>query len=366
MKKKILTVIGTRPNYIKITQFEKEFAKYPDHFEYRLLHTGQHFDKTMKDIFFQQLQIHKIDYGLEVNHGTPTKQIGEIMMKIDEVLQEWKPDLVIVVGDVNSTLAAAIAANKANIKLAHIESGLRSNDRTMPEEFNRIITDELADFLFVTEKSGSENLLSEGKKHEQIFFVGNTMIDTLIAFDSQFDQSPIMQTLGVNEKDYVLMTMHRPSNVDDAAQLKKVIETMQLIAAQLKIVFPIHPRTKKNIEHFGLNDSFSQIKNLILTEPLDYFSFQKLIKHAAFVVTDSGGIQEETTYRKIPCLTLRENTERPSTVEIGSNELLPFDLNIIKEKVDAIVNGSFKKGNIPPLWDGKATQRIVEVLKEKL
>ncbi|HYV91979.1 MAG TPA: UDP-N-acetylglucosamine 2-epimerase (non-hydrolyzing) [Chitinophagales bacterium] len=364
--KKILTVIGTRPNYIKVTQFEKEFAKHPDLFEHRLLHTGQHFDKVMKDIFFEQLQLKKIDYALDVTHGTPGTQIGEIILKMDEVLRKWQPDLVIVVGDVNSTLAASLAANKANIKLAHVESGLRSFDLQMPEEYNRTITDFLADILFVTEKNGEKNLLREGKKPDQIFFVGNTMIDTLLAFDSQFDSWPIMKSLDVNEGEYVLMTMHRPSNVDDEQQLKKVWEVIQLIAEKFKVVFPIHPRTRKNISKFNLEQKFSSIKNLMLTGPHDYFSFQKLIKHASFVLTDSGGIQEETTFRKVPCLTLRENTERPSTVELGTNELIPFDLSVIGEKISSIENGTFKKGAIPPMWDGHATERIVEVLKEVL
>jgi UDP-N-acetylglucosamine 2-epimerase (non-hydrolysing) len=366
MRKKILTVIGTRPNYIKVTQFEKEFAKYPDHFEHRLLHTGQHFDKVMKDIFFEQLQLKKIDYALEVTHGTPGTQIGEILLKIDTVLKEWNPDLLIVVGDVNSTLAAAVAANKANVKLAHVEAGLRSFDLQMPEEHNRKLTDLLADILFVTEKNGEENLLREGKDPSQIFFVGNTMIDTLVAFEKDFDQSKILEELSVEDGNYVLITMHRPSNVDATESLKKVFDLIDFIALKNKVVFPIHPRTRNNLSKFGLDNRLQKNKNLILTEPLDYFSFQKLIKHCKFVLTDSGGIQEETTFRKIPCLTLRENTERPSTIELGTNELIPFDLAIITEKIIAIENGTFKKGTIPPLWDGKATERMVKVLKEIL
>ncbi len=366
MRKKILTVIGTRPNYIKVTQFEKEFAKYPDHYEHRMLHTGQHFDKVMKDIFFEQLELSKIDYSLEVTHGTPAAQIGEIIIKMDEVLKTWNPDLVIVVGDVNSTLAASIATNKAGIKLAHVESGLRSFDLTMPEEYNRKVTDALADILFVTEKSGEENLLREGKDPAQIFFVGNTMIDTLLAFDSKFDDWPIMKSLDVTEGGYVLMTMHRPSNVDDESQLKKMCSIIRMIADKYKVVFPVHPRTRKNISQFKLEESFATIKNLLVPGPLDYFSFQKLIKHAAFVVTDSGGIQEETTFRKIPCLTLRDNTERPVTTELGTNELVPFDTEIIEAKIASLSNKSRKQASIPPLWDGKATERIVAILKDIL
>ena len=366
MLRKILTVIGTRPNYIKVTQFDKEFAKYPAHFESRLLHTGQHFDKVMKDIFFEQLQLKKIDYALEVTHGTPGAQIGEIILKMDAVLKEWKPDLVIVVGDVNSTLAAAVAANKANIKLAHVEAGLRSFDLQMPEEHNRKVTDLLADILFITEKKGEENLLREGKNPSQIFFTGNTMIDTLVAFEKHFDQSKILEQLSVEEGNYVLITMHRPSNVDTTESLKKVFDLIDFIATKNKVVFPIHPRTRNNLLKFGFDDRLQKKPNLILTEPLDYFSFQKLIKHCRFVVTDSGGIQEETTFRKIPCLTLRENTERPSTIELGTNELIPFDLSVIAQKISSIENGTFRKGTIPPLWDGRATERMVKVLKEIL
>lgn len=366
MTKKILTVLGTRPNYIKVTQFEKAFSKYPNYFEHRMLHTGQHFDKVMKDIFFEQLQIKKIDYGLDVTHGTPGAQIGEIIIKMDAVLKKWKPDLVMVVGDVNSSLAAAVAANKAGIKLAHIESGLRSFDLQMPEEYNRMVTDVLADILFVTEKSGKENLLHEGKNPKQIFFVGNTMIDTLVAFDPKFDEAPIMEWLSIKDHPYALMTMHRPSNVDTMESLVKVLDVVDFITKKYKVIFPIHPRTLNNVKKFKLIKRMESNARLIPTGPLDYFSFQKLIKHAAFILTDSGGIQEESTFRKIPCLTLRENTERPSTVELGTNELIAFDLKVIAEKISAIENKTFKKGTIPPLWDGKATERIVEVLKKIL
>ena len=349
MTKKILTVIGTRPNYIKVTQFDNAFSKYPNYFEHRMLHTGQHFDKVMKDIFFEQLHLKKADYALEVTHGTPGAQIGEIILKMDAVLKKWKPDLVMVVGDVNSSLAAAITANKANIKLAHIESGLRSFDLQMPEEYNRMVTDLLADILFVTEKKGKENLLLEGKKPKQIFFVGNTMIDTLMAFDSKFDEAPIMEWLRITDHPYVLMTMHRPSNVDTQESLVKVLDLVDFISKKYKVVFPIHPRTLNNVKKFKMIKRIEGNPRLVPTGPLDYFSFQKLIKHAAFILTDSGGIQEESTFRKIPCLTLRENTERPSTVELGTNELIAFDLPIIAEKIAAIENNTYKKGTIPPL-----------------
>jgi len=361
-----LTVIGTRPNYIKITQFEKEFSKFPDQFEYRLLHTGQHYDRNMRDIFFEQLKLNKIDYALGITRGTSGSQIGEMIMKMDAVLQEWKPDLLMVVGDVNSTLAASIVANKTNTKLAHVESGLRSRDLQMPEEWNRLMTDQLANILFVTEKSGQENLLKEGKMENQISFVGNTMIDTLVAFAKDIDASPILDTLKLEGSDYVLMTIHRPSNVDQEGSLKKLAELIQFVSSKYKIVFPIHPRSMNNIRKFGLEEIFSGNKNLLLIDPLDYLAFQKLIKHCKLVITDSGGIQEETTFRKIPCLTLRDNTERPVTIELGTNELIPFDLLVIEKKMVSIQDGSFKKGSIPPLWDGEASKRIVNFLKETL
>ncbi|MBX7139509.1 MAG: UDP-N-acetylglucosamine 2-epimerase (non-hydrolyzing) [Chitinophagales bacterium] len=366
MRKKILTVIGTRPNYIKVTQFEKEFSKYPDQFEYRLLHTGQHYDRNMRDIFFEQLKLHKIDYALGITHGTPGAQIGEIISKMDAVVHEWKPDLIIVVGDVNSTLAASIVANKSNTKLAHVESGLRSRDLQMPEEWNRLVTDQLADFLFVTEQSGKENLLAEGKKEEQIFFVGNTMIDTLVAFESDIDASPVLNKMNLSPESYVLMTIHRPSNVDQPESLKKLADLIQFVSSNYQIVFPIHPRSMNNIKKFGLEKSFTENKNLLLTEPLDYLAFQKLIKHCKLVITDSGGIQEETTFRRIPCLTLRENTERPITIELGTNELIPFDLAVIEQKISSIEKGTFKKGTVPPLWDGKATERILKEISVHL
>ncbi len=366
MSKKILTIIGTRPNYIKVTQLQKAFDAYGDYFNHKILHTGQHFDKNMKQIFIDQLGLTNIEFFLEVEHGTPGAQIGQIIYKTDAVLQEWKPDLVIVVGDVNSTLAGAIAANKSNIKLAHLEAGLRSFDRTMPEEYNRLATDQLADILFVTEQSGFDHLLNEGRKKEEIFFVGNTMIDTLVSFDSQFDEYDVLEKLGVEKGKYILMTLHRPSNVDTQESLMKLTQLVNNISKINSIVFPIHPRTTNNMKKFGLYEKLSENKKIILTEPLDYFRFQKLVKHCKLVVTDSGGIQEETTYRQIPCLTLRENTERPVTVTLGTNELIPFDNQLIESKIHSIENGTYKKGTIPPLWDGKSSERIAEILKRKL
>ena len=360
--KKIIIVVGTRPNFIKITQFDKIFAQYKEQFEYRLVHTGQHYDYNMSDVFFQQLKIRKPDYFLDIEPGTPTFQMGSIMIKLEKVLDDFKPDLVIVVGDVNSTFAAAFTAYKKGIKIAHLESGLRSDDRTMPEEINRILTDEISDYFFVTEESGMENLRLKGKTDAQLFFVGNTMIDTLVAFDKEIDQSDALTKMGLIPKSYALVTIHRPSNVDEIDNLKLTIDIITKVSQLTKVVFPIHPRTLSKAAQFGLKEKLTENKNIILSEPMDYLGFQKLIKECSFVLTDSGGIQEETTFRKVPCLTLRKNTERPVTVSIGSNELLEFDANLIVAKTKEILSGNFKKGNIPTMWDGKATDRIVEKL----
>jgi UDP-N-acetylglucosamine 2-epimerase (non-hydrolysing) len=364
--KKILIVVGTRPNYIKVTRF-KSIAKqqYPERFEIKILHTGQHYSPEMSDIFFQQFDLEP-DYFLRISPGNVNIQMAEIISKVDAVLNEWKPDLVIVPGDVNTTLAAALAAHKAGFKLAHLESGLRSFDRTMPEEINRILTDEISDLFFVTERSGEENLLKEGKSKEKIFMVGNTMIDTFVAFLPKIREQNVIEKLGLKEGNFVIMTMHRPATVDSSEGLRKLVAIIKLITADYKLVFPIHPRTVNKLKEEGLYDDLENISNLILSQPLDYLSFQKLISACSFVVTDSGGIQEETTYMQKPCLTLRPNTERPVTVDVGSNLLIPFEVDILKDKIEDIRNGLHKKGEIPPLWDGHSTERIFEVLDKVL
>lgn len=366
MKKKILTVVGTRPNFIKITQFEKAFARYPDAFEYRLLHTGQHYDRAMSQVFFEQLKLREPDYYLKISGGNVADQMGKIMSALADVAQEWKPDLLIVVGDVNSTLAAAIVANKLGIRLAHLESGLRSFDRGMPEEINRILTDEITDLFFVTEQSGLDHLKTAGKQPEQLHFIGNTMIDTLVAFEDAIQASPILEELEVSAGKFVLMTMHRPANVDFRPELEKMVALVQHICQQMPLVLPLHPRTRKRLHEFKLWERFEAIEGLILSPPLDYLAFQKLISTCALVLTDSGGIQEETTFRQVPCLTLRANTERPSTIELGTNELVPFDLQVIEGHLARIQAGTYKRGQVPPKWDGKATERMVEVLGEVL
>ncbi len=359
---KILIIVGTRSNFIKITQFERAFNQHPGRFEYTLIHTGQHYDANMSDVFFSQFGLKEPDVYLDVKGLNPGQQVGEIIIQLSRIMQENRPDLVMVVGDVNSTLAGAIAANKNGILLAHLESGLRSGDRSMPEEINRILTDSITDIFFVTEQSGLDHLQKELHREGKVFFVGNTMIDTLIAFDKEIQANPVLENLGLHPKGYCVMTMHRPQNVDSAEGLEKLLEIIKSIPTDLHIVFPIHPRTKQSLERHGFWHHLTDNPRVILTPPLDYLAFQKLICDALFVLTDSGGIQEETTYRKVPCLTFRPNTERPVTITEGTNELLPFDISTVKGKIEAIREGRNKTGVIPPLWDGKATERIVSHL----
>lgn len=365
MIKKILIIVGTRPNFIKVTQFKKVAQQFSN-LDVKLVHTGQHFDEKMADIFFRQFNLEP-DFFLNILPASPNSQMAEIMIKLEGLIKTtYQPDLIIVVGDVNSTLAAAITANKLGIKLAHLESGLRSFDKTMPEESNRIVTDQLSQFFFVTEPSGLKHLSEEGVSKESIFFVGNTMIDTLVAFQTQIEESSIIKDLDLLDKPFVLMTMHRPATVDTKEGLEKLIRLIQDITKHYTIVFPIHPRTLKKIEEFGFKNLISDNKNLKLTEPLDYFAFQKLIKYSKFILTDSGGIQEESTFVKVPCLTLRPNTERPVTITEGTNTLVPFDLSIIKKHITEIENNTYKTGNIPELWDGKSTQRILTIISKNL
>jgi UDP-N-acetylglucosamine 2-epimerase (non-hydrolysing) len=364
--KKVFILVGTRPNFIKITQFEKEFKRYSDSISYKLIHTGQHFDKNMSEVFFDQLKIKQPDYYLNISSGTPNSQIGNIILELEQIFIEDRPDLLIVVGDVNSTMAGAITANKLGIPFAHLESGLRSYDRSMPEEHNRLVTDVLADYYFITEESGYKNLVADGHDENRLFMVGNTMIDTLAAFDGDIRKSAALRTYGLEEGSYVLMTMHRPSNVDSKEGCQKIIELIKFISQYKKVVFPIHPRALKNFEKFDLSNELNALNDLILLEPLDYLAFQQLVLFSSLVVTDSGGIQEETTYRQIPCLTLRPNTERPITISMGSNTLLDFDLDLIKKEIELIQNSNYKQGEIPPLWDGNATKRIVDIIASSI
>lgn len=361
--KKILTVVGTRPNIIKITQFRKVAAKYPN-LDYKLIHTGQHYSENMNDVFFEELKLQLPDFSLDVDKTSVLKQIAGIIQGLETTVNEYQPDIMLVVGDVNSTLAASIVANKSGIQLAHIESGLRSFDKTMPEEHNRNITDAISDLFFITEQSGWDNLISEGHSESSMHFVGNTMIDTLVAYDDDIKASEIMQKVNPEGSEYVLMTMHRPGNVDSLEGLQKLVHVVESISKELKIIFPIHPRTRKRLEEFGFSDALTNNSNVVLADPMGYLDFQHLILNAFMVLTDSGGIQEETTFRQVPCITLRPNTERPSTIDIGSNVLMDFDVEKIMEVVDQIRTNNFKSYGIPPKWDGKSTERIFEILSK--
>ena len=357
---KIINVVGARPNFMKVAPLHRVLSA-TDGIESRIVHTGQHYDEKMSDIFFEQLGMPEPDVYLGVGSGSHAQQTARIMVAFEEVMEAEAPDLVVVVGDVNSTLACALVATKLHVPVAHVEAGLRSGDRRMPEEINRVMTDSIADLLFVTEQSGVDNLKREGIADERIHLVGNLMIDSLVAFRERAAQVDIIEQLGVEPQSYVLMTMHRPSNVDHAEGIAALVETIERLAAERTVVFPIHPRTKNRIAEFGYTDKVMTMSNLKLLEPLGYLQFLRLMEEAAVVVTDSGGIQEETTFLGVPCLTLRENTERPITIEMGTNELMALDPAQIQQRVTEVTDTSYKPQQ-PPYWDGAAAERIVKVI----
>ena len=363
---KILSIVGARPNFMKVAPLHRAFMA-SGVIESKIVHTGQHYDAKMSDIFFNQLELPKPDYYLGIGGGSHTEQTAKIMLAFEPILLAEKPDLVLVVGDVTSTIACAMVATKEHVPVAHVEAGLRSGDRKMPEEINRILTDSISDFLFVTEHAGLVNLAKENVGDEKVHFVGNCMIDSLVHYRNKTKNLNIEDILGKKATQYALVTMHRPANVDTQEGLRSIISILEKISELRPIVFPIHPRTKNNISKFGLNEELERIKNLILLEPQGYLEFLKLMENAAVVVTDSGGIQEETTFLQVPCITLRDSTERPITIQLGTNQLIPtLDSEIIFSKVKEILEGKIKKGAIPPLWDGKAAERITEILIEKL
>jgi len=363
--RRITICVGTRPNFIKITQFERCLQKYPE-LQLHLVHTGQHYDQNMSDVFFQELGIKSPDVYLNATGGGQMNTIADIIVKFQAYLTEVKPDLVIVPGDVNSTLACALVANRNSIPVAHLESGLRSFDRTMPEEINRILVDDLSDLFFVTEQSGEKNLIKEGKHPNQIHFVGNTMIDTLVANLSKIDERIILKQLGVDAP-FGLLTFHRPSNVDNEAALGLLVETIQELSNRIQLVFSVHPRTERQLKAFGFYDQLKNNAQIILAQSFGYLDFIHLVKNAKFILTDSGGIQEESTFLGVPCLTVRENTERPITITAGTNQLLNLEkLTILKAVEDAL---KYDLGKQPPsieLWDGHATERICEVIHDFL
>ncbi|MCD4817327.1 MAG: UDP-N-acetylglucosamine 2-epimerase (non-hydrolyzing) [Candidatus Cloacimonetes bacterium] len=363
-KKKIHLIVGARPNFMKMAPLYKEFKKFPNEFEIKLIHTGQHYNERMSKFFFDDLQMPVPDEYLEVGSGTHGDQTAKIMIKYEEVLFEDKPDLVIVAGDVNSTAACAIDAVKLHIPVAHLEAGLRSFAKTMPEEINRIITDTISDYLLTPSPDGDENLLKEGKPKDKIYFVGNIMIDSLIQYKEKAKQSNILEENNLTKDDYALITLHRPSNVDNKERFLTILNAFEEIGKDIKLIFPIHPRSRKQISVFGLEDKVKSIENLILLDPIGYYDFMKLQMNAKFILTDSGGIQEESTYFGIPCLTLRKNTERPITISEGTNQLVKLETGDIIRATKEILNGETKKGTIPKYWDGKTAERIVEIFRK--
>ena len=366
---KIINIVGTRPNFMKIAPLMMEYAKHSD-IEPLLVHTGQHYDERMSDIFFRDLGIPEPDVNLEVGSASHALQTAEIMKAFEPVVLEHRPDAVLVVGDVNSTIACGLVAVKLGVKLIHVEAGLRSFDRTMPEEINRVLTDSISDLLFCTERAGVDNLLAEGVASEKIHLVGHVMIDTLLSHLERAQQSPILDDLRrqgcIDGDGFAVLTLHRPSNVDDPATFSRILDALEVIQGDLPILFSVHPRTRRNIAAMGLQRRIDSLTNLHLLDPIGYLDFLKMQASARIVLTDSGGIQEETTVLKVPCLTLRENTERPVTAEIGSNQIVGTDPVKIVEAYRKAVSGKWREPQVPPLWDGKAAHRIVHTMLEQL
>lgn len=363
MSKLIYFIAGARPNFMKVAPLLKEIKNYD--FEFKLVHTGQHYDFNMSDIFFEDLGIPEPDIHLNIGSASHAVQTAKIMIELEKSLVKDEPSLVVVVGDVNSTLAGALVAKKLNIKVAHVEAGLRSFDQTMPEEINRLLTDQISDFLFTTEMSAEINLKREGIDPRKIFFVGNTMIDTLVMNLDKAKISDYYKKFNLEKNQYALVTIHRPSNVDIKENLEKIIDILNYTQEKIKIFFPIHPRTLKNVKDFNLENKFDQ-SNIIIHEPIGYLAFLNLMIYSKFILTDSGGIQEEASYLKIPILTLRETTERPITVEKGTNTVVYNDFKKIKKYIDAILSNQYKKGQSIEKWDGKAAKRIISIINEKL
>jgi UDP-N-acetylglucosamine 2-epimerase (non-hydrolysing) len=359
--KKIMLVGGARPNFMKIAPLYFELLKYSQRFASLIVHTGQHYDRRMSEVFFEDLGLPKPDINLEVGSGSHAVQTAKIMVAFEEVLLKHKPDLVVVVGDVNSTLACALVAVKLKIKVAHVEAGLRSFDKDMPEEVNRLVTDSLSDYLFTTCEDANQNLRREGFSQDRIFFVGNVMIDSLLGYYPKISQSDVLDRYQLKEKEYCLLTLHRASNVDEKETFCKIMSTMQQVSERTKVIFPVHPRTKKVMEETQIEGP-----GLTITKPLGYLDFLKLEEDARLVLTDSGGIQEETTFLKVPCLTLRENTERPVTITSGTNHLVGLDPEEIINEVDLLLQDGHRDVPLPPLWDGKASKRIVGVFEAVL
>jgi UDP-N-acetylglucosamine 2-epimerase (non-hydrolysing) len=372
---RLLSVVGARPNFMKVAPIVEELKRHPD-LDHCLVHSGQHYDELLSGNFFADLGLPKPDVNLQVGSGSHAVQTAEIMKRIEPVLLDYKPQMVLVVGDVNSTLATALTAVKLGIPVAHIEAGLRSFDLSMPEEINRKLTDAISDLLFVTEQSGVENLKHEGVAAEKVFLVGNVMIDCLLRHRELAAKSPILDRLGMRQngsgcRPYGVLTLHRPSNVDDPKTLQGILSAVSALAADLPVFFPVHPRTRKNVESFGLarylaDAAGEHCVGIVPLDPLGYLDFLLLNDRARIVLTDSGGVQEETTVLGVPCLTLRENTERPATVEHGSNQVVGVNSDRILAVARSILQKPARLSRRPPLWDGKTAPRIVAILREHL
>ncbi|MEZ4475012.1 MAG: UDP-N-acetylglucosamine 2-epimerase (non-hydrolyzing) [bacterium] len=358
---RILNVVGARPNFMKIAPLMQAWRAHPQ-VEPLLLHTGQHYDHSMSDLFFEELGIPRPDINLEVRGGSHAYQHAEVIRAFEPVCQQLKPDLLVVVGDVNSTVSCALVAAKLGVRVAHVEAGLRSFERTMPEEINRILTDQIADLLFVSEESGLINLAREGLDHEGVHFVGNVMIDSLLRHLPRAEQSPVLEDLGLTAGTYGVLTLHRPANVDDPAVLGRLLEVLARVHAEVPLVFPAHPRTLDRLEKFGLRAKLDAFKGLRIVEPMGYFDFLKLVGKSRIILTDSGGIQEETTVLRVPCVTLRETTERPSTCIVGTNRLAGTDPARIWADFEVAMATDPKAYGIPAKWDGKAAERIAAII----
>jgi UDP-N-acetylglucosamine 2-epimerase (non-hydrolysing) len=349
---------------MKIAPVIDEMQRRSDRIEPLLVHTGQHYDESMSNSFFDDLMIPRPDINLEVGSSSHAQQTARIMMALEPVLEKYRPDWLVVVGDVNSTMAATLVASKMSIRVAHVEAGLRSRDRSMPEEINRVVTDSLADLLLTPSRDADQNLLSEGVKAEKIKFVGNVMIDTLFRNLERAKTSNVLDRLGVMPSCFCAITLHRPSNVDHKEKLAGILKALDVIQRQLPIVFPIHPRTRARLDEFGLDEIAERQTNLVLIEPLGYLDFLQLFSNSRLVLTDSGGIQEETTALGIPCLTLRQNTERPITVTHGTNRVVGSDPDVIVKEALSALNNPMKTSSPPELWDGNASVRIVDAIEE--
>lgn len=364
--KKIISVVGARPNFMKVAPIHRAFEKYKDTVIHSIVHTGQHYDAKMSDAFFSDLDMPHPAHFLNAGSGSHAVQTAKVMVEFEKICIDEKPDLIIVVGDVNSTIAASLTAIKLGIPVAHVEGGLRSGDRTMPEEINRLATDAICNYCFLTEKSAVDNLKQENFPADKMFLVGNTMIDSQVYALSKCSNSPILRDNDLKPKEYALITTHRPSNVDNPVQLEMLLKVFEYISRFRKVVFPIHPRTLKNIEKFNLSKYTENNANILFLEPQGYIDFLCLMINSDFVMTDSGGIQEETTAIKIPCLTIRTTTERPITTEIGSNQLILPEYSNIINAIDNILNNTRKESEVPEMWDGKAAERIAEIIVNKI